>query len=613
MAHMKPAVLLTLLRGVERLAEALLEVGDVELVTLYDATLPHLRDRGLPFMRFKDFVSEAQDRAAREEAHGRAAAVMSALNSAPDCAPEDRALLRGILAETLEASLAEEIILTEGLRRCARELDLRAIVVHQDICRDTKTLVLTGKRLGIPSFHLLHGFPNGSVNSIHLREPSASEVVAVYSDWLKRIYESFGFPPHSLIVTGNPEWDVYAGPLTPAQRRQACHSLDLDPARTTVTYALTYIDRLNPLCLIHKRYVEKTTEAVVETFAALGSKHPDWQFVLRPHPNDPDAPRQLEALASQAGLRNWRIDTITKSTGCVAMTDAMVCTHSNMGIEAILAGKPVVNVVLKEWCNGVFDAGMGPLFLDDDAVRTVGTTGEIAPAIEAALLDENEQSRFLRLRPGSVTRFNGPNDGRAAERVAQAVLDLAAKGAMAVRPLDRYPDFEPHLAALIPEESSRVCVVGTASIHVLEAIMAHAGHIPTTACPMGTAIKQNETLVLSDPLNDARLGRETLAAATAVLAEGSQLIFAATNADTGEGRETHLRQAWAPAHDGFEPPTDCGAFTAATLEARLRELGLRVLHVRELVSPTGTGPFWRDTDALRHTGDALAWVVRTGR
>ena len=625
--RVKPAILLTLLRGVERLAESILDRADVEILTLYDMTAPFMESRGLPFRPFSSFLTDAARERLTAEAARRAKAVAEGLYG-PDLRGQwpdlDDATYEALAAEimnTLRVSFREEAVLIETLRRCASETDLRLIIVHQDICRDTKTLVCAGRRLGVPTLHIAHGYPYGCQNAISMRDPMSADLLAVYSERLRDTYEKLGFPRERLAVTGNPEWDVYTRAPMPGHRDYIARTLGLDVAKTTIVYAITYANPLSPSSLMHAGYVERTTEAVVEAFAALAEQHADWQFVLRPHPNDPDAPRALRELADAKGLKQVWIDNLTSAVSCLSIADALVCTHSNMGVEAIIAGKPVVNCVLDAYCKEVFEEGVGPLFLEEDAVLTIRQKDGIANAIERVLLDPDEQARFLAGRPDTIRRFNGPNDGRAMERVCALVTGMLDNERPVVPPNTRYPEFEQVFMRLLPKAAKRVLVLGHAGVHVATAVLSSAPHLHVDAFPEWPAdALKADVVLLSDPLPHAAEAVDLLARALEHAGTEGSVIVAFRHGGNADAWETLSSGKWAPPHPGAESALPVDEYSWPGVEALLASVGLKTSACQALLNATAGEAFIAEGPVVR-PGDGYfqerlgveAWVVRAER
>lgn len=422
---MTPSMLLCHIRGIDSLAAALQSRVEVRFVTLHEPGSIVLRQAGIEHTPLDAFLSDALLHRVLSQAETRLRSLAAALGNAPAAWPALSAAMWARLAprmmQTLQRDLPEQMAVVEVMRLLAADYGLRLVITPEDVTRDTRTAVLAARALGIPSLHVLHGVNSGAVAA---HASVAADRFAVYSAHTREHYLAQGVSPDRMVVTGNPAWDAFARPLDPVARARYCGRHTLDESRPIIVYAMTSTPPLSTSCIAHADFPDRTAEAVVVAFAELALRHPDWQFVLVPHPSQPDAAGRFVDVARSRGLAGLRTGS-GSAYECVLACDVLVCTHSNMGIEAILAGKPVVNAALDEVLGDVFLEGAGPLFHEDDAVLWARSSAEIAPAIERALLDGQTQDRLRRSRPVSIERFNGVSDGRAMDRVCDLALSMA--------------------------------------------------------------------------------------------------------------------------------------------------------------------------------------------
>lgn len=613
---MKPAIFLTVLRGIETFAQGLLEQGDVELVSMYDATYPLLDRSQIPYRKFSDFYTEEHKRWAANEAGARAKVIAAGLQSPemrrnwPRFECDDRTWDRVAQEVTLlfRRDFFEQMTYVDAFRRCASALDLRLVIVQQDIARDTKTIIYTAHRLGIPALHVLHGFPSGATNT---RGECFADVVAAYSERSKRVFESFGMPPDRVHVTGNPEWDQHARPPAPDYRETACRMMGVDPARPVILYAITYTHRFSRISVMGSDYVKPTTAVVLESFAELSRRHPEWQFVLRPHPHDLEGAKTLRDDARAAGLdRVWIDDQKTPPLFALSLADVMVCTQSNLGIEAILAGKPVVNVVIDAFGHDVFYEGLGPLFLEEDAVLHARTAEEVLPAVESAVTDPDVRQRLLDARPGTIERFHYKLDGKATERFSALAISIVEHSNDYVQPVGRFPEFEFWLAQAVPTDARRALVMGRAASHVADAIRFLNPELEVEeAAAMGEGSGDSyEVVALSDPLpHDASAG-DWLRAARARLRLGGVVVAAFRHGGNVHAGDAVARGAWAPPAPGMEAASPVGEYSRIGFEVALSRCDLEpveIVVVRNAASDEGRRT--RDQSWERSAVDG--WVV----
>ncbi|MBN2307952.1 MAG: hypothetical protein JXR94_03215 [Candidatus Hydrogenedentes bacterium] len=583
---MKPAILLCMVRGVDHMAAALLARADIEIITLYDLTSDVLERKGIPHRRLNDFLSDEIRARAMRGAETRVRAVLEALRAdirAPGGSGVLRseygfddgtwASVRAAVGEAVQRDIVEELAVIEVVHRIARETDLRLVFVPEDICRDTKTAVSAAQRIGVPALHLLHGFPYGTTNA---HDTVTADVIAAYSARAKAIYESFGADPARVIVTGNPLWDIYASPPMPGWKERTCGMMGLDPGRPIIEYALTNVHRFSAVSINHPVYHIESAEAVMDAFAILARRHPDWQFALRTHPSDSGPTEHLTERARRAGLESVCIDT-QLPYDAVAVVDTLLCTHSNLGVEAILFGKPVINVAIDAIGGPVFREGMGPLFLEDDAVLWARQPDEIAPAIEAALLDPDTQGRLLDARPHSIEQFNYANDGKATERVCALALDMVARNGHYVRPVERWPAFEPALAGAVPGDAQTVLVAGRAARHVAGALAWVRAGVDVTVEPAVPEAGAFDAVVLADPLPHTAGAEARLSDAAARLPEdGGTVIAGVRNGASAAGVTAFARGAWVPPKVGGDRIDASGEFSWPGVEIALSRAGLEL-------------------------------------
>lgn len=619
---MKPAVLNTLTRGADALSQALLLRADLDIITYHDAVVPLMEARGLPCRRFSEFITEEMKARAHHEAQARCEAVARQLAEegvgqlCPAAIGDDDAwrTLSGRVQTVLREHLFHQIVAVDALRRCADETELRVLLVQQDIGQDTRPLIEAGRRLGIPSIHIMHGYPAGAVAAINLVDGPYADVHAVFSDPVKELFLSMGVPDDRVFVTGNFEWDPHIRPPRASWRRDACARIGLDPNRPIITYALTYLHRFSSLAVRFRDYLDKTRPAVLRAFAELAARHQDWQFVVRPHPNDADAPRNMTELARREGLDTLFFDQVTPSLIGVAMSDAIVCCQSNFGMEAILAGKFVVNCVIDEFAQPYFDEGIGRLFIEDDAVLHAATPEAIAPSIEAVMLDRATREALAAKRNASIRRFNHSADGKATERVCDLVLDIVERPQSYVRPSGLRPVLHDLLTKACLDAlgedwgGGNVLVLGRDAEHIAGVLNESSPQLKAQAA-LGldeAAAPSLDLIVCTDPVPADGTGEGLLTALDARLGDSGVLVLVFLNGADLESRRAFASERWSPPRERSEPASNWGQFSPVALEVFLSRAGFEADAITE------------QREACRAEADGQrtevsAWVVRARR
>jgi hypothetical protein len=111
--------------------------------------------------------------------------------------------------------------------------------------------------------------------------------------------------------------------------------------------------------------------------------------------------------------------------------DLVVAVNSNLGLEALLCGRALVNVPL-------IPAEADALFPADAGVLALGAPAETETAVARVLADAALRARLEAAAPALVRRYVHVPDGRASERVAGVVAECvraarAAGGRQVVR------------------------------------------------------------------------------------------------------------------------------------------------------------------------------------
>jgi len=608
---MKPAVLLTHLRSCDEMAESLLLHADVDIIVAYDEVLPYFESRGVPCKRLFDFLSETRSQRAVVEAAVRFDALRHRFNEEVmerywphwDAGLRQRVAER--LIEQMKGDLYQETTFVEALRSCAAQTDLRLIIVPQDICRDTKTMAMVARRLGIPVLHLLHAFPYGADN---LHEECYADAIAVFSERARDLYRGFGVPEDRIVVTGNPYWDNFWRPPRPGLREKGFEASGLDPKQPVIVVGLTYPHQLSAISAAHPDYVRQTCEATLDALGTLCRKYPEWQVILRPHPNVPAHIEDLDDKAHSAGIQHVWVDSKLASTTVCSMASLVMCTQSNLGIEAMFLGVPVINLVLEEFAQPVFAEGMGPLFVDEDAILSVWRVGDIAPAIEGLMRDPKERDALLNKRKDTILRYNGFLDGRSSERFTALARKMMNMPLESLPKTDRFEAWEGPLAQAVPDDASRVLLLGRFTRSLAGAVEVAVPSARVLAGRDGAAVAQAgfDVVVLADPLTPDSRSQDEIEAAAQWLAPGGGLIACAQHGAYADAVESLNAAAWAPPRPGAECATQLHGFSRQGLEMVFSRAGF---DIREWL-PRVNIAMVENIECSAHEQAIEGWVVR---
>ncbi|MFN8542697.1 MAG: hypothetical protein U0807_00580 [Candidatus Binatia bacterium] len=415
------------------LLKALVAAGDFDLVLIPSGLVERARDAGLPASDGFALLDTAA--AARIEEEGRRVIARLETREAdlarhfggPDH-PLWRRLRGPFLRKLLNVAVTAEAarLILEALAARHR---LAAALLGFDTVPVARATVATARRLGVPTIHL----PHGVLGRPRVQMPWQgarvyADVVCAPGPFSQEGYLAAGADPTAVALTGCPRWDSYAG-ITDATRARLratiAPALRLDPARPIVVFGPSWVERQTANSCGYQGLELAVYERVLAGVRAHQQR--GVQLVVKLHPGEVtrhgvDPQRLVDGyvgVARRAGLQQVTVTSDWKAE-LLACADAVVVVNSNLGIEALLCERPVVNVpLLADEHDALFTPGEGVLALE----RPEDTTA----AVDRLLGDVGFRARLAAGALDAARRFVHRPDGRASERVAAVVAAQAER------------------------------------------------------------------------------------------------------------------------------------------------------------------------------------------
>jgi hypothetical protein len=560
---LKPVIVVGFVRGCVPVVHEMLRHDDFDVVAAYADQQEELAAANIPTRALREKLTPEREARITAAYNARADAVRETLADTS----ED---LRACVEHALAHDVLQTMLLIELLRVWVEEEDVRLVFVPHDYPRDTKALVMAARRWGVPSFHVLHGYTYGTWN---MMGEMYADRTAVFSEACKQLYLEVGVPEERMVVTGNPSWDAAMRVRTWLYGKTAQNVLGVDLDKPVVLFAHTYTHRLSNVSSRYPQYANEILGEIMQAFAELSAKHPDWQFILRPHPNDVLTEHTLREDSERMGIRNVFVDRDLHVLMSLAIADVVLCIQSNVGIEAILTGKPVINVMLDANGKEVFDEGWGRLFNERDAVLDVREAATLVPAIESVMCDDAVRAEILSRRDYSIEHFCDRPDGKASRRAAQVALSMMGYAPDRREAAERHPEFEPMLAGAVPDTAKQVLVVGRAAGYVADVIEARVPKATVvTAANSEEKSDRFDCVVFSDPLPHTGEAEALLRVAAAK--SSSCVVAAFRNGGVYEARAAHAAAVWTPPIGPCEASIALGEFSQAGVDVVLSRGGL---------------------------------------
>lgn len=297
-------------------------------------------------------------------------------------------------------------------------------------------LLRTAARRGVPSMAIDPSWDNFTNKLMPARRVSR---LVVWNDLMKQQAVSLhGYRPDAITVAGTPQWDRYFRDGVAISREAFCARAGLDPAKKIVTLTTTPQDLY--------RHHDHVLRVLARAMAGRAWPWPA-QVLVRLHPRDDRgcyaAFEGLPGVTIEKPFRDTvrasdglAVDVTTASQQHLADTmrhsDVVVNVASTIAIEAAIFDTPVVNVAFDGEAPDPPETSAARYYrfthyaniTRHGAVRVAWTPDELVACVGAYLADPTLDAGNRLAMVREQCQFT---DGRAAERVAAAVVDELAR------------------------------------------------------------------------------------------------------------------------------------------------------------------------------------------
>lgn len=206
------------------------------------------------------------------------------------------------------------------------------LVIATNSPRAERAAILAAGQLGIPSVCAVDLFALQEVQWIG--QPGYATRVCVLNESVRNMFLAHGRKPEEVIVTGNPAFDKLTAPETATAGAQLRQARGWDDGKKTVLWASQIEPEQHPFSDLKgdpslPRLVEKHLREIVAADENL-------RLVVRYHPS--------ERIDFEPGVRVDYSPVSEPISTLLHAVDAVVVTASTVGLEAALAGRPVVSI-----------------------------------------------------------------------------------------------------------------------------------------------------------------------------------------------------------------------------------------------------------------------------
>ena len=241
--------------------------------------------------------------------------------------------------------------------------------------------------------------------------------------------------PDRIFVTGTPQFDFHFRPEYYQTREEFCAATGLDARRPIVLYTTGMAN--------HMPNEPELVEEIADILSAIGGENPP-QLLVRVYPKD--LTRRFEKLKARRPdivfqKTDWETAWLTpKFEDSFALINALrhcslgINVASTVSLELCMFDKPVINVGYNPASVPVGKINYAEYY-DFDHYRPLVASGavELAPSVrrmrELIIKNLREPARLKTERRELIEKMFGATlDGKSAERVAQALLQIIGEG-----------------------------------------------------------------------------------------------------------------------------------------------------------------------------------------
>jgi len=311
-------------------------------------------------------------------------------------------------------SFFERIVkIIEMARKVVEEEKPDLLLISDEYGVFGRALVVAGKLNKVPTLAIQHGniglgcmYPKSSISahgSVKTPYCPIPDKTAVYGQYhYDLLTKMSAYPPSSIVVTGEPRYDILAVADRVFRREKFCGRLNLDPEGKIVLVVTENIPE---------------GETFLKSILRALKKFPELHVVVKPHPNEKGEwyKKVVEDENVEAVVLPKVADTFEALYAC----DLLMASFSTVITEAIILRKPSVTVYLSE-------SGDPAPYYRDVTLR-VYREEDLVPAIRNALYHEKTREKLQKAGREFLLEHAHKQDGKATERVVNLIEKMIGR------------------------------------------------------------------------------------------------------------------------------------------------------------------------------------------
>jgi UDP-N-acetylglucosamine 2-epimerase len=308
-----------------------------------------------------------------------------------------------------DVRLKDYLINLIGIDNVIKSLNPTIAVTPSETTEFEKGLFLSCQKNNIPVIAIQHGILTDlrcfheknevSLNEVKPEYCPIPTITAVYGESDKDfLIEKGNYPRNSVVVTGNQRYDPLAYADKLFNKEKICSKLKINPYKKIVVFATRNAPSI------------KFKEILTKTVCGAFQKLKDVQLIIKVHPNE-----NIEFYREI--VKNYKIDVrITKEDifQFLYICDGLVISGSTVGMEAVILGKPVINLMV--------ESNYGSYVKEGVAIEAKSEKG-LVESVKKVLYDKKTKENLTKNRKKYVFNHNYKIDGKASERIVKIITN----------------------------------------------------------------------------------------------------------------------------------------------------------------------------------------------
>lgn len=300
----------------------------------------------------------------------------------------------------------QAIFYIELSKRILKEENPSLMVVSVEHADTGRTIITAGRLMGIPTLAIQHGFyAHGNVmysnyrgevsNRISTQHHPLPDKTAVYGPWIKKIFmKNFNYPKDSVIVTGQPRYDILPKIPELFKKQDFYTRLGIDKTKKTILITTQPIP-------FDKR------EVFLKSLLSELKKIEDINIVIKPHPIENK--KWHERIVNDVGVDAIVLPSTSNTYEALYACDLMITLSSTTVLEAAILGKDIIIADLIGY-------PYAEPFMKSRGTIGVKDKNQLLDAIEKILYNKRVGEKLKKGRKKLVYNHAYRQDGKATER-----------------------------------------------------------------------------------------------------------------------------------------------------------------------------------------------------